>query len=72
MAKRTKYQVNNIDGETARFSLLRHALLFAVMLSERMPEHLIQVSSNDGLVGQYQGGKPTSEFEQHYINGVFQ
>jgi hypothetical protein len=71
MAKRTKYEVHNIEGETARFSLLRHALLFAVMLSDRMPRHLIEVSGKDGLAGQYIGGKPTPEFKQHHIAGVF-
>jgi hypothetical protein len=72
MAKRTKYTVYNIGGETARFSSLRHALLFAVMLSDRMPGHLIEVGAKDGLAGQYQGGKPTPEFVQHHISGVFQ
>lgn len=69
--KRTKYVVRNIEGETARFSNLRHALLFAIMLSERMPGYLIEVSAKDGLAGQYQGGNPTPEFKQHHINGVF-
>lgn len=71
MARHTKYTVHNIGGETARFSSLRHALLFGIMLSERMPEHLIEVSAKDGLAGQYQGGHPTPEFKQHHINGVF-
>lgn len=71
MTKRIKYTVHHIDGETAKFSSLRHALLFAVMLSDRMPSHLIEVSAKDGLAGQYQGGKSTPEFEQHHISGVF-
>ena len=71
MAKRTKYIVHNIEGETARFSSLRHAMLFAVMLSERMPWCSIEVSAPDGLVGQYLGGAPTPEFKQHHIDGTF-
>lgn len=71
MARQAKFTVHNIGGETAKFSSLRHALLFAVMLSERMPGHLIEVSAKSGLAGQYQGGKPTPEFVQHHINGVF-
>jgi hypothetical protein len=71
MAKHTKYTVHHIEGETARFSNLRHALLFAVMISDRMPAHLIEVSAKDGLVGQYQNGRPTPEFKQHHIDGVF-
>lgn len=71
MSKRVKYTVHHIEGETARFSLLRHALLFALMLSERMPWCLIEVSAKDGLAGQYKGGQPTPEFKQHHIDGVF-
>lgn len=71
MAKKTKYTVHNIEGEAARFSLLRHALLFACDMSDRMPSHLIEVSAKNGLVGQYKGGRPTPEFKQHHINGVF-
>ena len=71
MSKRMKYTVNHIEGETARFSCLRHALLFSVMISERMPGYLIEVLAKDGLVGQYKGGNPTLEFKQHHINGIF-
>lgn len=72
MSKRTKYQVHHlVNNETARFSNLRHALLFAVARSEDQPNHLIEVSAKDGLVGQYQGGKPTPEFVQHHISGIF-
>jgi len=71
MLKRTKYTVS-IGGEAAKFSVLRHALLFSMMISERMPGWLIEVAAKDGLVGQYQDGKPTPEFEQHHINGIFQ
>lgn len=69
--KRTKYTVHHIEGETAKFSSYRHALLFAMMLSERIPGQLIEVSAKDGLVGQYQGGNPTPEFKQHHIDGIF-
>lgn len=69
--KRTKYIIHNIEGETARFSSRRHALLFAVMISERTPGQLIEVSHSSGLVGQYQGGRPTPEFKQHHIDGIF-
>lgn len=72
MAKRVKYTVHNIgEKEIAKFSSLRHALLFAIMISERMPTHLIEVSGKDGLVGQYRAGNPTPEFKQHHIDGVF-
>lgn len=68
--KRTKYSVRHTD-ETARFSSLRHALLFAAMVSADMPQHLIEVNAKDGLAGQYRNGKPTPEFEQHHISGIF-
>lgn len=71
MTKRTAYTVHNIQGETARFSLLRHAMLFACMISDRMPGYLIEVSAKGGLAGQYKGGQPTPEFKQHHIDGVF-
>jgi hypothetical protein len=32
---------------------------------------MVEVSGKDGLVGQYIGGRPTNEFEQHHIDGVF-
>lgn len=70
MAKRTKYTIRFQD-ESARFSNLRHALLFALMLSEQDSGYLIEVHAKDGLVGQYNAGKPTPEFEQHHINGIF-
>lgn len=70
MAKRTKYHVT-IDGESAKFSNLRHAMLFAIAISDRMPAHLIEVIGADGIAGQYQNGRPTPEFKQHHINGVF-
>lgn len=71
MTKRVKYTVHNINGETAKFSSLRHALLFAIARSEEMPSHFIEVSAKDGLAGQYCGGRPTPEFEQHHIAGIF-
>lgn len=71
MAKRIKYTVHNINGETAKFSSLRHALLFAIARSEEMPCNLIEVSAKDGLAGQYEGGRPTPEFVQHHIAGIF-
>lgn len=70
MAKRTKYTIR-VGNTVSKFSLLRHAMLFAVMLSERMPGHLIEVADKDSLVGQYRGGAPTPEFKQHHIDGVF-
>lgn len=70
--KRVKYEVHHLrGGETAKFSCLRHALLFAIARSEERPCDLIEVSAKDGLVGQYQGGNPTAEFKQHHINGIF-
>lgn len=69
--KRIKYTVHGLNSETAKFSSLRHALLFAVARSEEMPANLIEVSAKDGLAGQYEGGKPTPEFVQHHINGIF-
>lgn len=68
--KRTKYVVT-IEGHTTRFSALRHALLFAAMMSTEMLGHLVEVQSKDGIVGQYRGGKPTPEFTQHHISGIF-
>lgn len=62
---KTKYVVN-VGPDVARFSCLRHAMLFGVMLSERMPNHLIEISAKDGLAGQYKGGNPTPEFKQHH------
>ena len=71
MAKRIRYTVHNINGETAKFSSLRHAMLFAIARSEEMPGNLIEISAKDGLAGQYQAGRPTPEFEQHHIAGIF-
>lgn len=72
MAKRTRYIVQ-CRGEIARFSSYRHALLFAEMLSGRdCPGQLVEVSAPDGLVGQYRDGRPTPEFKQHHIDGIFQ
>jgi hypothetical protein len=65
--KRTKYTVF-IEGETSRFSGLHHALLFAIMISERKPFHLIEVADKDSLVGQYLGGEPTPEFKPHHTS----
>lgn len=69
--KRTKYVVTMRD-ETARFSALRHAMLFACMLSDKAPGHLIEVHGPDAIFGQYRSGKPTPEFTQHHIDGIFQ
>lgn len=72
MAKRIKYEVHNLDGETAKFSSLRHALLFACARSEeRFDGACIYVTAADGIACQYVGGKPTPEFKQHHINGIF-
>ena len=68
--KQTKYTVE-IEGHTARFSALRHAMLFAAMMSREAIGHLVEVQSKDGLRGQYRGGVPTPEFKQHHINGIF-
>lgn len=68
--KRTKYVVRD-GNEIARFSSVRHACLFGAMLSEHMPWQLIEVAAPDGLVGQYRGGHPTSEFKQHHIDNIF-
>jgi hypothetical protein len=68
--KRTKYTVN-VAGEVARFSSVRDAMLFAIMQSERLPTHLIEVVARDGIVGQYWAGTPTPEFTLHHA-GVFQ
>lgn len=66
--KRTKYTVLAGD-ETARFSSIHHAYLFAIMWSRLHPLHLIEVgTANRVLVGQYQGGKPTPEFEPHHTS----
>jgi hypothetical protein len=70
--KRTKYAVYyGPEADTARFSSLRHAMLFAIARSEEFPGHLIEINAKDGLAGQYQGGKPTAEFESHHIAGIF-
>lgn len=71
MTKRTKYIVHCPGDHIARFSEQWHARAFAVVLSERMPGHLIEMSAPDGLIGQYRGGDPTPEFKQHHINGMF-
>ncbi len=71
MAKRTKYVVHCSDGHVARFSEQWHGRIFAEELSKRCPGHLIEMSAEDGLIGQYVNGKPTPEFKQHHINGSF-
>lgn len=74
MARRTKYTVRGIgiDGrDVGKFSNLRHAMLFAIARSEDHPSYLIEIDAKNGLAGQYQGGKPTPEFEQHHIVGIF-
>lgn len=71
MAKRTKFLVDCPQGHIARFSEQWHARLFAVAVSERMPGHLIEMRSPEGLIGQYKGGDPTPEFKQHHIDGLF-
>lgn len=72
MAKRIKYEVRGIEPETAKFSNLRHALLFACARSEeRFDGTCIYVTAADGIACQYVGDKPTPELKQHHINGVF-
>lgn len=69
MPKRTKYTIHHIGPnatDVAKFSDLRHAMLFAVACSEKFPKRLIEINARDGLAGQYQGGKPTAEFELHH------
>jgi hypothetical protein len=68
--KRTQYTVT-VENHTARFSALRHAMLFAQMMSREMLGHLVEVGSKDGLRGQYHSGQPTPEFKQHHISGIF-
>lgn len=70
MNKRTQYVVH-VGNEVARFSDLRHACLFGIMISERMPTHLIEISVHAGLIGQYRNGRPTPEFEYRYTDGMF-
>jgi hypothetical protein len=69
--KRTRYIVYCPDGHSARFSSQWHARLFAVALSERMPDLLIEMSARDGLIGQYRAGVSTPEFEQHHDSGYY-
>jgi hypothetical protein len=65
--KRTKYVVR-VHGETARFSSLVHAMQFARdhSASPRFPNWLVEVEGPGGLVGQYQNGKTTAEFQLHH------
>jgi len=66
MAKRTKYIVNCPSDHIARFSEYWHAMEFAQGISRRFYGHLIEVAARDGLVGQYQDGQSTPEFEAHH------
>ena len=49
--KRTRYIVYCPDGHSARFSVQWHARMFAIALSEREPDLLIEMSARDGLIG---------------------
>jgi hypothetical protein len=63
MAK-TKYAVS-YSGKTARFSDYPDAMYFARDTS-RDRLGLIEVWASDGIVGQFDGGEPTREFESHW------
>lgn len=54
--------------EIAKFSSNRDAMHFAEAKSREIPfrNHLIEVGHKTGLVGQYQNGRTTKEFEQHH------
>ena len=66
MTKRTKYTVT-VHDETARFSDLHQAQLFAAWMSQHRPGYWIEVSSKSGLVGQYRYGLATPEFKDHHV-----
>jgi hypothetical protein len=69
--KRTRYIVYCPDGHSARFSVQWHARMFAIALSEREPDLLIEMSARDGLIGQYRNGISTPEFVSHHNSGLF-
>lgn len=65
-ARRTRYAVHYGD-KLARFSHYRDAMFFA---RDQSGGRAVEVSSADGLVGQFLDQKTTPEFQQHWLSCV--
>jgi len=64
---RTPFTVR-YGNQVAKFSSNRDAMYFAESVSERVAyrKQLVEVLHKTGIVGQYQGGLTTREFELHH------